>query len=416
MGVTRWVSLAIEYDPITTEGSFNSAWDAPTLVLDVAENNITPEQNVEPVPTSYFPTPSRFVLGDFGLSGNLNTVADTAMLGLWLRGALGNEHETQDGAYAAYQHMIWSLGPRTNSANRPPSFKLEIGEDEKGRRQINGLLVNTLDITLNRGEPGQIVANVICAQEEIVAIGSPPTALPSDTKYIFTANQLEGYIGIDPEGFGTGHNQVWLGMDTDAPGIEGISINITNNYPDDWKKHGSRFLANFIPQEQEITGTLTLSFDSYLEMRRYFSGGEAPGSLPDSPGDYIDPFPLILVIDLGIEIDTGSSNYLWKIYFPKIVYTSYGKSQVKRDRSTIEVNFKAYIPDKNDSEEIYDFDITPAAELIQYNVGTVAVPAYETFLVVSDAYFDDAVPANRELAACYMLLHNAETLTYQKQP
>lgn len=413
MGVTRWVSLAIEYDPQTDVGSFNSTWVAPTLILDVAENNITPEQNVEPVPTSYFSTPSRFVLGDFGLAGNLNTVADTAMLGLFLRGALGNHHETQEGAYVAYQHMIWSLGPRTNGANRPPSFKLEIGEDEKGQRQINGVLVNSLDITLNRGEPGQIVANVICAQEEIVDF-SAPTALPSDTKYIFTANQLEGFIGIDPESFGTGHNQVWLGMDTDAPGIEGISININNNYPDDWRKHGSRYLANFIPQEQEITGTLTLSFDSYLEMRRYFSGGEDPAVLPDSPADYVDPFPLILVIDLGIEIDVGSSNYFWKIYFPKIVYTSYGKSQSKRDRATIEVNFKAYIPDGNDSDEIYDFDITPAAELIQYNIGTVAAPVYETFLVVSDAYFDHVTPASREIAACYMLLHNGQTAIYDK--
>lgn len=407
MGVTRWIRAAIERDPITDQGTYNSSWSDPTLVLDIAENNITPEQNVQAVPSSYFPTSSRQVLGDYALSGNLNTVADTDMFGIFLRAALGNHHETQEGAYIAYQHMFWSLGPRTNGINTIPSLKLEIGEDEKGRRQINGLLVNTLDITFNRGEPGQIVANVIGANEAAVAWGSPPTTLPSDHKYIFTANTMEGHIGIDPQGQGTGHNQVWLGVDTGAPMLEAFSANINNNIPDDWKRHGSRFLANYMVQEQEITGTMTLSFDSYLELRRYFSGGESPGALPASPGDYIDPFPLILVIDLGIPVVTDANNYVFKMYFPKVVYTSYGKSQTKRDRATIEVNFKALIPDANDSDEIYDFDITALSELIEYKITTV--PAYETFLVEDDDFFTDTTgdATTRELAAVYCLLFNS---------
>ncbi len=415
MGVTRWIRVAIEYDPITSEGTYGSAWESPTLVLDIAENNISPEQNVQAVPSSFYPTSSRQVLGDYALSGNLNTVTDTSMLGIFLRAALGNHHESQEDAYTAYQHMFWSLGPRTNSENRPPSLKVEIGEDEKGRRQINGVLVNTLDITFNRGEPGQIVANVIAANEAAVAWGDPTAiGLPSDSKYIFTANTLEGHIGIDPQGHGTGHNQVWLGVDTDAPGLEGITININNNYPDDWKRHGSRFLANYIPQEQKITGTLTLSFDSYQELRRYFSGGETPGALPASPGDYIDPFGLIIVIDLGIAVDVGSANYMLKFYFPKIVYTSYGKTMTRRDRSVIEVNFEAYIPDANDSDEIYDFDIT--AGMVDYKI--TIVPAYQEFLVTTDAWFDAVLATDRELAALYVLLFNdhqeSDAAWYQK--
>jgi len=414
MGVTRWIRMAIESDPITVQGSYGSAWEDPVLVLDIAENNISPEQNVQAVPSSFYPTSSRQVLGDYALSGNLNTVTDTSMLGLFLRAALGNHHEAQESTFTAYQHVFWTLGPRTGGENRPPSLKLEIGEDEKGRRQINGLLVNTLDITFNRGEPGQIVANVIGANEEAVAWGTPPTALPSDSKYIFTANTMEGHIGIDPQGHSTGHTQVWLGVDTGAPGLEGITININNNYPDDWKRHGSRFLANYIPQEQKITGTLTLSFDSYTELQRYFKGSDAPGALPTSPGDYIDPFGLIIVIDLGIEVDSGSANYMLKFYLPKIVYTSYGKSMTRRDRSVIEVNFEAYIPDGNDSDDIYNFDLTLG--MIDYKIAVT--PTYQEFLVTTDALFDAALAAERELAALYVLLFNEHNETaaawYQK--
>lgn len=406
MGVTRWFGLI-------KETAFNEAWGTPSLtILDIVEQNIVPEQNVNPVPSSYYPTSSRVVLGDFGLTGNLNTVTDTDMLGHLLMMMFGNTSEQQEAAYEAYQHMFWSLGPRTNSVNRPPSYKLELGEDEKGRRQLSGLVGNTLDLTFNRGEPGQAVINVIAATEVIAAWGTAPTDLPSDKKYIFTASILEGFLGIDPQTQGSdSHNQVWLGMDTGAPGIEGLSININNNIPDDWKRHGSRFLYNYMVQEQEITGTITFSFDSVEELRRYFGGGEDPSSIT-TPAAYVDPFPAIFIINMGVPPVTDATNYMLKIYFPKIVYTSYGKPQTRRDRATIEVAFKALIPDGDDSEDIYDFDVTPAAEIIEYNVGTVAIPAYETFLIESDTLFDNAAAGSRELAAMYILLHNGVTSIY----
>lgn len=406
MGVTRWYGLKQETD-------YNEAWDSPTTILDIAECNITPEQNVNPIPSSYFPTESRWTLGNFALSGNLNTVGDTDMLGHWLVAALGNELEDQEAAYEAYQHIIWSLSPRTNGVNRPPSYKMEVGEDEKGRRQITGMLVNSLDITINKGEPVQIVPNVICAKEAIAAWAVPPTALPSDNRYVFSASQLEGYIGIDPDTNGDdAHNQVWLGMTVGAPGIEGLSININNNYPDDWFKHGSRFLQNYIVQNQEITGTITFSFESTTELKRYFGGGETPTAA--SPANVVDSFPAIFVINMGVSVVTSASNYFLKIYFPKLVYTSFGKPQVTRDKATIEVAFKAFAIDANDSQDLSDFDVTADAEIIEYNTGTIAVPVNEAFLVVdpSEVWFTDALVANRELAAMYCVLFNGQTSIY----
>jgi hypothetical protein len=367
------------------ESSYNEAWGSPTLVyLDIAEANITGEQNAESVPTQTFPGPTRAVLGDYSLAGPLNTVADTDLLGHLLKAAFGQCSTEQEVGWTAYQHIFHTMTPR-GGVSKLPSYKMALGEDLLDERRLTGLYVPSIDFNFNMGEALQIAVNTIAAQETKATFSAPAVAdHPADSEYLFHMNRLRGYVGDS--------TQIELGASGEGNALESLSISLNTNPTDDWRKSNSRFLHDFFMQEQEITGSYTLSFENMTELYRYFEGGENPSAV--TPASRISTFPLIFSCDLGILVDDdpgGSElNYRLLFYMPKAFYTSYGKPQTRRDRSTIDIGFKALIP-----MTAPDLDATlfnSSAEKVAY---------------VADTEFTDATEANRENSALYAVLHNA---------
>jgi len=367
------------------ETTYNEAWGSPTPVfLDIAEVNITGEQNPESVPSMTYPGPTRAVLGDYVLTGTINTVADTDLLGHLLKAAIGQCSTEQEVGWTAYQHIFHTMTPRGGVSNLP-SYKVPVGEDSLQERRISGLYVPSLEFTFEMGAALGVVANVIAAQETKAAYSSPAVAdHPADSDYIFHMNRLRGFVGET--------TQKEFGVSGEANALEALTLNINTNPTDDWRRSNSRFLHNFVVKEQEITGSITLSYENLTELYRYFEGGEAPTAV--TPASRITTFPLIFACDLGVLVDDdpgGSElNYRLLFYLPKAYYSSYGKPQVVRDRATIDVGFKALIP-----------KTAPDLDAVTYDTGSKKVA------FVADTEFTDATETNRENAALYAVLHNA---------
>jgi hypothetical protein len=200
-------------------------------------------------------------------------------------------------------------------------------------------------------------------------------------------NRLRGFVGES--------SQEEFGAIGEANALESLSLTLNTNPTDDWRKSGSRRLHNFFVQEQEITGSITLSFENLTELYRYFEGGETPTATTPATSR-ISYFPLIFVCDLGIIVDDdpGASELYYRVvhYLPKCYYTSYGKPQSRRDRSTIDIAFKALIP-----------STAPDLDAVTYDTGASKVA------FVPDTEFTDATETNRENAALFTILNNSVT-------
>lgn len=381
MPITRYFGMA-------PEGTYNEAWGTPSLIyLDIAEANITGDQNPESVPTMTYPGPTRAVLGDYSLAGNLNTVADTDLFGHLLKAAHGQVSTEQEVGWSSYQHIFHSMTPRAGVSTLP-SYKIALGEDTFHERRLTGSYVPSLELNYNLGESLAVVANVICADEVSAAYSSPAVAdHPADSDYIFHMNRLRGFVGES--------SQSEFGASGEANALEALSLTLNTNPTDDWRKSGSRRLHKFFVQEQEITGSLTLSFENLTELYRYFEGGETPTATTPA-ASRVSYFPLIFACDLGILVDDdpGGSELYFRVvhYMPKCYYTSYGKPQSRRDRSTIDIAFKALIP-----------STAPDLDAVTYDTGASKVA------FVPDTEFTDSTETNRENAALFTVLHNAVT-------
>ena len=378
MPITRYFGMA-------PESAYNEAWGSPTLTyLDVAEVNIPGDQNAESVPTMTYPGPTRAILGDYSATGPINTVADTDLLGYLLKAAFGQVSVEKEAAYSAWQYVFNTISPR-GGVSKLSSYKLAIGEDILDERRLTGTYVPSIEFNYSMGQALGIVVNTICAQETLETFSAPAVAdHPADSEYIFHMNRLRGWLGSD------GGTQQEMGVSGEAPALEGLNLRLNNTPTDDWRKSNSRFLHDFFLQEQEITGDITFSFESTTECKRYFEGKEEPTAT--TPASRITTFPLILECDLGILIDDdpgGSElNYRLLFYLPKIYYSSYGKPQSKRDRSTVSASFKALIPKVAPDLDAVLFDTT------------------KKVCYVADTEFTDATETNRTNSALYAVLQN----------
>ena len=373
MAITRYFGMKKETD--------YGQYVAPTVFLDVAEVNITGDQNPESVPTMTFPGPIRAILGDFALSGSINTVADTDLFGWLLKAVCGQVDTVKDGGSDAWEHIFATIGPRANSVSSLESYSLDVGEDLLTERRIAGTFVPSLELSYSMGEPLGVVASVIAASEEQQTFSAPAVAdHPADSDYIFHMNRLRGFVGD------LAANE--MGVSGQAPALEALTLNINNNPTDDWRKSNSRFLHNFQVQEQEITGSITYSFENITELKRYFGGKVTPDTT--TPASRLTMFPLCFVCDLGVQCDDsngGNLTYRLVHYMPSVYYSSYDKPQSKRDRATIAVGFKALIP-----------RTAPDLDAITYNGDSVAELAHPNFT--------DASETARETAALYNVLSN----------
>jgi len=376
MPITRYFGMA-------PESGYNEPWGSPTLkYLDVAEVNITGDQNPEALPSMTYPGPTRVILGDYTIAGPINTVADTDLFGHLLKAAIGQVSTEQEVGWSAYQHIFHTMSPR-GGVSKLPSYKIALGEDLLDERRLTGSYVPSLELNFAMGEALGVVANVIAAEEKTETFSSPAVAdHPADSEFVFHMNRLRGFVGET--------TQKELGVSGEGNSLESLSLTINTNPTDDWRKSGSRFLHDFFMKSQEITGTMTLSFENMTELKRYFEGKEAPTAT--TPASRITPFPLIFVCDLGVIIDDdpGGSELYYRLvlYMPKAYYSSYGKPQVVRDRSTIDVGFRALVP-----------LTAPDLDAVTYNSNKVAF--------VADTEFTDATEVNRENSALYAVLNNA---------
>jgi len=379
MPITRYFGMA-------PESTFNEAWGAPSLIyLDIAEANITGDQSPESVPTMTYPGPTRVILGDYSISGNINTVADTDLFGHLLKAAYGQVSTEQEVGWSSYQHIFHTMTPRAG-VSKLPSYKIALGEDSLHERRLSGSYVPSLELSYNMGESLAVTANVISADETTATYSSPAVAdHPADSDYIFHMNRLRAFVGES--------NQKEFGVSGEGNALESLTISLNTNPTDDWRKSGSRRLHDFFVQEQEITGSMTLSFENLTELKRYFEGGETPTATTPATSR-IDTFPLIFTCDLGILIDDdpGGSELYYRVvhYMPKCYYTSYGKPQSRRDRSTIDVAFKALIP-----------STAPDLDAVTYDTGASKVA------FVADTEFTDSTETNRENAALFTVLNNS---------
>lgn len=379
MPITRYFAMA-------PESSYNEAWGSPTLVyLDIAEHNIVGDQNPESVPSMTYPGPTRAVLNNYSIAGPLNTVADTDLFGHLLKAAHGQCSTEQEVGWDSYQHIFHTHSPRGGTSTLP-SYKLAIGEDLFSEMRYTGTYVPSLELSYTMNNPLAVTANVIAADETLATFSAPAVAdHPADSDYIFHMNRLRGFVGE------TTQNE--FGVSGEANALEALSISLNTNPTTDWYRSGTRRLHNFFIQEQEITGSMTLSFENTTELKRYYAGGEAPTAVTPAVAR-IDTFPLIFACDLGVLVDDdpGGSELYYRVvhYMPKCYYTSYGKPQVTRDRATIDIGFKALIP-----------KTAPDLDAVTYNSDKVAF--------VADTEFTGATETSRENSALYTVLNNAIT-------
>jgi len=251
--------------------------------------------------------------GPYVPAGDIEMFVNAKNIAQFLKGAFGKVTTTADDAVSpvAYKHEFEISTPL-------PSYTFEIGHDVGGyARQLAGCAIRSLEIAATARELLSATIGVIAAKEARVTASTP------------TYEDLEPFVfheGI-VEIAGSQNNKV-----------EGVTLTLENTIPDDDLVLESQFRPRLHVLGIGITGTLSISFEDWTEVERFYGAAGAT-----SPQTAVGEASVKLTFtgpDTGSTV-AGFEKYKLIYEVPKAVYNTISFNLDRRERIINEIEVTA---------------------------------------------------------------------------
>jgi len=273
------------------ESTFGSKPSGALRKFNFSAHSMNPNANIIIDDGAGSPDPLNAQLGAFNITGSIDTwLYPNVVSSLICSGINLATTSTDTGSSTPYTHV---MSPGTSV----DSFYLELGYDAVGTRAIAGCTVNGITIDGVKRERTGVSLDIIGAKEPetgtTLAAAQTGVLPPPTPPFVFQ----EGAITYA----GSAKND-----------IESLSVNISNNLPDDKFRIGDKYMGDNTDNvgKREITMNADIRFEAATDYNKYIGGTK-----------------FAVVMD-----NTRGSDYEFKLDMQECIYTGFPTNVSGRDR------------------------------------------------------------------------------------